>query len=96
MGYHFGITPTLLVNEGDLEIRITLGAYGLLHGKEICLKVRNSKPRDKIVGLVKMFWIDMYFPFTNHSFEREISIRVGKFEFCCGKTRNINKKWPKE
>ena len=96
MGYHFGITPTLLVNEGDLEIRITPGAYGLLHGKEICLKVRNSKPRDKIVGLVKMFWIDMYFPFTNHSFEHEISIRVGKFEFCCGKTRNINKKWPKE
>ena len=93
MGYHFGITPTLLIN---LEIKITPGAYGLLHGKEICPKVRNSKPCNNIVAVVTMFWIDMYFPFTNHSFEHEISIRVGKFEFCCGRTRNINKKWPKE
>ena len=65
MGYHFGITPILLVN---LEIKITPCAYGLLHGKEICPKVRNSKPCNNIVAVVKMFWIGMYFPFTDPSF----------------------------
>lgn len=55
MGYHFSITLTLLVNVDDLEIKITPGAYGLLHGKEICPKVRNSKPCNNIVGVVKMF-----------------------------------------
>ena len=53
MGYHFGITPTLLVN---LEIKITPGAYGLLHGKEICPKVRNSKPCNNIVGENVLDW----------------------------------------
>lgn len=55
MGYHIGITPTLLVNVDDLEIKITPAAYGLLHGKEICPKVRNSKPCNNLVGVVKMF-----------------------------------------
>ena len=75
VGYHFGITPTFFINADHLEIKITLGACGPLHGKEICPKVRNSEPCD-IVGTMEMFWIDMYFPFTNHSFEHPLALRM--------------------
>ena len=75
MGYHFGITPAFFVSEDHLEIKITLGAYGLLHGKEICPKVRNSEPCN-IVGTMEIFWIDVYFPFTNHSFEQPLALRM--------------------
>ena len=68
MGYHFGITPTFFINADHLEIEITPAAYSPLHGKEICPKLRNFEPCD-IVGTMEMFWIDIYFPFTNHSFE---------------------------
>jgi len=74
MGYHFGITPTFFVNADHLEIKITSGAFGL-YGKEICPKVRNFEPCD-IVGTMEMFWIDMYFPFTNHSFEHPLALRM--------------------
>ena len=75
VGYHFGITPTFFINADHLEIEITLGACGPLHGKEICPKVRNFEPCD-IVGTMEMFWIDMYFPFTNHSFEHALALRM--------------------
>ena len=75
VGYHFGITPTFFVNADHLEIKITPSACGPLHGKEICPKVRNSEPCD-IVGIMEMFWIDMYFPFTNHSFEHPLALRM--------------------
>ena len=75
VGYHFGKTPTFFVNVDHLEIEITLGACGPLHGKEICPKVRNSEPCD-IVGTMEMFWIDMYFPFTNLSFEHPLALRM--------------------
>ena len=75
MGYHFGITPAFFVSEDHLEIKITLGAYGLLHGKEICPKVRNSEPCN-IDGTMETFWIDMYFPFINHSFEHPLALRM--------------------
>ncbi|KAF3968179.1 hypothetical protein CMV_007888 [Castanea mollissima] len=38
-------------------------------------KVRNFEPCD-IVGTIEMFWIDMYFPFTNHSFENPLALRM--------------------
>nr|POE93971.1 dihydropyrimidinase [Quercus suber] len=75
VGYHFGITPTFFVNADHLEIKITPGACGPLHRKEICPKVRNSEPCD-IIGTMEMFWIDMYFPFTNHSFEHPLALRM--------------------
>ena len=74
MGYHFGITPTFFINADHLEIKITPGACGL-YGKEICPKVRNSEACD-IVGTMEMFWIDMYFPFINHSFEHPLALRM--------------------
>nr|POE84478.1 hypothetical protein CFP56_62024 [Quercus suber] len=75
MGYHFGITPTFFVNADHLEIKITSGSCGPLNGKEICPEMRNSEPCD-IVGTMEMFWIDMYFPFTNHSFEHPLALRM--------------------
>ena len=75
VGYHFGITPTFFINVDHLEIEITPGACGPLHGKEICPKVRNSEPCD-IIGTMEMFWVDMYFPFTNHSFEHPLTLRM--------------------
>ena len=75
MGYHFGITPTFFINADHLEIEITPAAYSPLHGKEICPKLRNFEPCD-IVGTMEMFWIDMYFPFTNHSFEQPLALRM--------------------
>ena len=74
-GYHFGINPTFFINADHFEIKITLGACGPLHGNEICPKVRNSEPCD-IVGNMEMFWIDMYFLFTNHSFEHPLALRM--------------------
>ena len=75
VGYHFGITPIFFVNADHLEIEITPGACGPLHEKEICPKVRNFEPCD-IVGTMEMFWIVMYFPFTNHSFEHPLALRM--------------------
>ena len=75
MGYHFGITPAFFVSEDHLEIKIILGACGLLHRKEICPNVRNSEPCN-IVGTMETFWIDMYFPFINHSFEHPLALRM--------------------
>ena len=75
MGYHFGITPTFFINADHLEIKITPSACGPLHRKEICPKVRNYEPCN-IVGTVEMFWIDMYLPFTNHSFEHPLALKM--------------------
>ena len=75
VGYHFGITPTFFVNADHLELKITSGSCGPLNGKEFCPEVRNSEPCD-IVGTMEIFWIDMYFPFTYHSFEHPLALRM--------------------